>query len=101
MSHACVCFLPGGPGDGDAVGGVHVEGEHVVDQPGLLHRRRAAAALRRRVEVGVERAAVELHQIQDGRRQLLHHFVCQTRNFNFRLYGVTVNETGSNLPPEI
>lgn len=66
--------VPGSPGDGDAVGGVHVEGQHVVDEAGLLHRRRAAAALRRRVKVGVKRAAVELHQIQDGGRQLLHHF---------------------------
>lgn len=72
----CVClFIPGGPGDGDAVSGVHVEGEHVGDEAGLLHRRGAALTLRRRVEVGVERAAVQLHQIQDGRRQLLHHFL--------------------------
>ncbi len=77
----CVCFtIPGGPGDGDAVGGVHVEGQHVVDEAGLLYRRRAAVTLRRRVEVGIERAAVQLHQIQDGGRQLLHHFLCETRS---------------------
>lgn len=76
----CVCLVvPGGPGDGDAVSGVHVEGEHIVDEAGLLYGRRAAVTLRRRVEVGVECAAVELHQIQDGRRQLLHHFFCETR----------------------
>lgn len=71
--------VPGSPGDWDAVSGVHTEGEHVGDEAGLLHRRRAAVALRRRVEVGVERAAVQFHQIQDGSRQLLHYFLCERR----------------------
>lgn len=73
-----VCVVPGGPGDGDPVGGVDVEGEHVGDQASLLDRRCAAVTLRRRVEVGVKCAAVQLHQIQDGCRQLLHHFLCET-----------------------
>ena len=72
--------VPGGPGDGDPMGSVHVEGQHVGDEAGLLDRRCAALTLRRRVEVGVKRAAVQLHQIQDGRRQLLHHFICETRS---------------------
>lgn len=71
--------VPGCPGDGDAMGSIHVEGQHVGDEPGLLDRHRAAPALRRRVEVGVKRAAVQLHQVQDGRRQLLHHQLCRRR----------------------
>lgn len=56
-----ICVVPGSPGDGDPVGGVDVEGQHVGDEAGLLDRRRAAVALWRRVEVGVECAAVQLH----------------------------------------
>ncbi len=73
---AVVCIvIPGSPGDGDAVSGIHIEGEHVGDKAGLLHRRRAAVTLRHRVKVGVERAAVKFHEIQDGRCQLLYHFL--------------------------
>lgn len=53
--------LPGSPRDGDAVGGVDVEGEDVGDEASLLDGRRAAVALRRRVEVGIKCAAVQLH----------------------------------------
>lgn len=51
-------MVPGGPGDGDAVSGVNVEGQDAGDPAGLLDRRRAAQTLGRRVEVGVEGAAV-------------------------------------------
>lgn len=73
----CVC-VPGSPGDGDAVSGVQVERQHVGDQARLLDWHRAAATLRRRMEVGIECAAIQFHQIQNGCRQLLHHFLCET-----------------------
>lgn len=53
--------LPGSPRNGDAVGGVDVEGEDVGDEASLLDGRRAAVALRRCVEVGIKCAAVQLH----------------------------------------
>ena len=70
--------LPGRPSDGDAVGRVDAEGEHVVHHARLLDGRSAAAAGRRCVEVGVEGAAVQLHLVQDGHCQPLHHFFCRS-----------------------
>ena len=78
-------MLPGSPGDGDTVRCVDAEGEDVGDQASLLAGRGWACALRRRVEVCVERAAVQIHQIQDGRRQLLHHRVLEyIKNINIK-----------------
>lgn len=68
--------LPGGPGDGDTVGSINAEGQYICNHARLLDWRRGAAAVWSRVEVGVERAAVELHQIQDGGRQPFNYFLC-------------------------
>lgn len=70
-----VFVLPGGPGDRDAVGGINVEGQYVGNHACLLDWRCGPAAVRSRVEVGIERAAIELHQIQDGSRQPFNYFL--------------------------
>lgn len=83
--------LPGGPGDGDAVGSVNVEGQYVDNHACLLGWNCGPAAVWSRVEVSVERAAVELHQIQDGSRQPLNYFlwkVNRSRSRGQRLFHV-------------
>lgn len=54
-------MLPGGPGDGDTVGSINVEGQYVGHHACLLDWCCGPAAVWSRVEVGVECAAVELH----------------------------------------
>ena len=56
---------------------IDAEGQHVGHHAGLLDGRSRPVAVGSRVEVGIESAAVHLHQIQDGRRQFLHHFLCE------------------------
>lgn len=68
-------MLPGGPGDGDAVGSINVEAQYVVNHACLLDWCCGPAAVWSCVEVGVECAAVKLHQIQNGSRQPFNYFL--------------------------
>lgn len=59
------------------MGTVNAEGQHVGHHANFLDGSCVPVAVGSRVEVGIECAAVQLHQIQDGRRQFLHHFLCK------------------------
>lgn len=69
--------LPGSPGDGDAVCGVNGEGEWAGEQASLLHHTVLPAPLHSCLEVSIEGAAVQPHQVQDGSRQALHDPLCR------------------------
>lgn len=59
------------------MGTINTEGQHVGHHAGFLDGSRGPVAVGSRVEVGIECAAVQLHKIQDGRRQFLHYFFCE------------------------
>jgi len=77
LSKARQLPLPGSPGDGDAVGGIDGEGERAGEQASLLRHAVLPAPVHGRLEVGVEGAAVELNQVEDGGRQALHDPLCR------------------------
>lgn len=72
--------IPRCPGDGDAVSSVNIEGHHAGEEAGLLNWNGATETLLGRLEVSVEGAAVQLHQIQDGSSQILHHSLCSHKD---------------------
>lgn len=68
---------PGSPGDGDAVGGIDGEGQAPGEMAGLLYQIMFMAPMHCCLEVCIECAAIQLHQIQDGSCQGFHDLLCE------------------------
>lgn len=70
---------PGSPGDGDAVGGIDSKGQGPRELAGLLDQIVLAAPMHSCLEVRIEGAAVEFHQVQDCGCQSFHNLLCERK----------------------
>lgn len=76
-SVACPTLASGSQGNGDAVGGIDGEGQAPGEMAGLLYQIMFMAPMHCCLEVCIECAAIQLHQIQDGSCQGFHDLLCE------------------------